>query len=103
MPPGIIFIASAKRIRIHLQRYRFVAASTEESTHIKLSETWNAKPAVLFDVNELVKKQVVCEFNVRHNFIGERDRCHGRLVRQIVEAQVFQHGVEIGVGYALAL
>jgi len=43
-----------------------VAATTQESTYVKLGKTWNAKLPVLFNVNQLVKKQTICEVNVRH-------------------------------------
>ena len=56
MLSGIVFVASAQRVSIHLQRYRIVAASIQESSYVKFGKTRNAKLPILFNVNELMKK-----------------------------------------------
>jgi hypothetical protein len=53
-------------------------------------------------MDEFVKQQSIRERLMRHHHIAERDRSHGGLIGQIVEAQALQHRVEIWVAYSLS-
>jgi hypothetical protein len=100
-PVRVGFKATADRVCIHFRRNRFVAAAIQESAHVKFREMQDAELPILLPVDELVKQQTARKCLVRDHNIAERDRCHRRLIGQIVEAQSSQHWVEIWVANSL--
>jgi hypothetical protein len=69
-----------QRVRIHFQRNRLVAATIQESAHVKLGEARNAKLPILLYMDEFVKQETVVERFMGDHDIAERDRSHSRLV-----------------------
>src|ERR1700722_3454747 len=92
-----------QRVRIHLQRYRLVAAPLQKAADIELAETRNAKLPILLGVNEFVEQEAIGKRLMRYHNIAECNGRHPRLIRQVLEAQPLQERIELRVRETLSL